>query len=189
MVSVEFHNSLSLQALWPKPLQLPDNHLLSPVPLQSMSSSAMYYVPVSWSISGTCYCICVCILLQPITQGLCHYIFMSCFFVRSTVLSIFVSTLLQPIYPSALHYTSVSIPSHCICVYILLQPLTQALCICVSVLWIYVLIYIRTRLLNCICVCIHETCNMLEELWNLTHSICRMFLQWWITWHLLIDFN
>ena len=56
-----------------------DNHLLSPVPLQPMSSSAMYYVPISWSVSGTCYCICVCILLQPITQGLCLYIFMSCF--------------------------------------------------------------------------------------------------------------
>ena len=48
------------------------NHLLSPVPLQHMSSSAMYYVPVSWSISETCYSICVCILLQTITQGLCH---------------------------------------------------------------------------------------------------------------------
>ena len=51
-----------------------DNHLLFPVPLQPKSSSAKYYVPVSWSISGTCYCICVCILLQPITQGLCHYV-------------------------------------------------------------------------------------------------------------------
>ena len=109
-----------------------DNHLLSPVPLQPMSSSAMYYVPVSWSISGTCYCICVCILLQPITQGLCHYIFLSCFFIRSTILLIFVSTLLQPIYPSARHSTSVSWlisgPSNCSFVYILLQSLTQALC-------------------------------------------------------------
>ena len=56
-----------------------DNHLLFPVPLQPKSSSAMFYVPLSWSISATCYSICVCILLQPITQGLCHYIFMSCF--------------------------------------------------------------------------------------------------------------
>ena len=58
---------------------VPDSHLLSPLPLQPMSSSAMYYVPVSWSVSGTCYCICVCILLQPITQGLCHFIFISLF--------------------------------------------------------------------------------------------------------------
>ena len=57
-----------------------DNHLLSPVPLQPMSSSAMYYVPISWSVSGTCYCICVCILLQPITQGLCLYIFCLVFY-------------------------------------------------------------------------------------------------------------
>ena len=59
---------------------VPDNHLLSPVPLQPMSSSAMYYVPISWSVSGTCYCICVCILLQPITQGLCLYIFCLVFY-------------------------------------------------------------------------------------------------------------